>query len=608
MIPDVSEDSWKLKILGKSGLFKTRNKIAVEYVQSSLKIEQLVNIEPVRSKFDKGELDFDLMLQRDLDDIRIKDELIPYLQREKQVSFFPPILVVLLEVYKESGRSSIKTFYPELNEDKNFKEGTTTYHKRDYGNLFSVRIYKKNDKLERWLTKLCIGYDATLLAIDGQHRLVALQAVAGLLDNDVVQRHSYGDNVAQYKEEFRDLEIPITFIFVPASQGKDNDVSLLETFRQIFVDVNKNARKVSKMRNILLDENNVVSIFTRNICSYLRKNNLENKNDLISLDELEWDKESKEDQLSSDIAVTNLVFIQRLIESWIKDDTGQALKSSLNLDKIKEELEDEHFSYQDLRVDNFSHRQKQKIKDIFEKKFQKGFADIINSLPFVLERTQQVKKIKDLLEKELQKKPRTGTDPKTVIGAKNYLFGGVEYKTYIKNKHIKAYVRSLLQNLSDFDEERFMDLIRTQMFQLAFWSQILDLYSYSDEDFNSFAYKIKTICSSKEFCEVWQNIVISNKTFFEKVLKSGRGSYNSSKAIRNLISDYLRIFFYENKKLFNNLILDFANISDKIDKEKTRNSFLEHFQKSFPEDILDDAKTQKLDDFGKFLKNVYLAV
>ena len=59
----------------------------------------LSQLAPVRELFEAGSLEFDEIMQRDLDDARVSSELIPYLLdpgTRDLVKLFPPIIVVIL--------------------------------------------------------------------------------------------------------------------------------------------------------------------------------------------------------------------------------------------------------------------------------------------------------------------------------------------------------------------------------------------------------------------------------------------------------------------------------------------------------------------------------
>lgn len=95
--PDLEEKSYKVEFRGTTGRFDLKNKITIEYLQTAIDINKLKYISPVRRVFKRGELSFDLLLQREIDNNRINSDLIPYLL-ENPISFFPPIIVVILEI------------------------------------------------------------------------------------------------------------------------------------------------------------------------------------------------------------------------------------------------------------------------------------------------------------------------------------------------------------------------------------------------------------------------------------------------------------------------------------------------------------------------------
>ena len=62
--------------------------------------------------------------------------------------------------------------------------------------------------------------------------------------------------------------------------------ALLPVFKQLFVDINKNAKIVSESRNILLNERDAIAVFTRNIIdSFVVESKLP-KTEPVSADDL----------------------------------------------------------------------------------------------------------------------------------------------------------------------------------------------------------------------------------------------------------------------------------------------------------------------------------
>lgn len=611
-IPLTSEESWKFSVLGKSGVFKTRNNLYVEYIQSSMKINELRNIVPVREVFDKGELDFELMLQRDLDDDRIQKELVPYLLRDKKIGFFPSILVVILEINRIPNNGAFKheisSFYPKLVSKEDYIDKGNEFQVRDYGDLFRLKILKTNNKLQRWYTELSVGHNATLLAIDGQHRLTALKVVSGILDETLIERFRYSSEDEKYKKEFDEIDIPVTFIFIPNSfTGSDKSVSLIEAFRQVFVDVNKNARKVSIMRNILLDENDLCSIFTRMICSNIREKSIENNDSVITIDEIEWDKVTREQQITDSIALTNIVFINKLFEKWIGGDSGSELKANLKLDRFKGDLDSNDFSYENLSVRNFSQFQKEKVKEIFKSEYLEGFTNIISSLPFALERSKGVRTLRQDIEKLITDKK--SKDKQLYIDVRNCIFEGNDYKYLLKKK---ADVREIVNEKIDKfvkknDENTNMELIRTQMFQSAFFQVVLDFFPFymesnPDKGFRDFTELIKKCIESADFKKQWKKIFSKFKEYFEKAIK-GKKQYSMSKS--NLIYKYLKIFIVDNKEIFSDLSFDFNKIP--LERDEVKEKFIDNFRSYLDEELIDINMVDELNKFRiNFLKKIYL--
>lgn len=548
-IPKKREEHYKLKTLGKSGVFDMGNDIHVEYVQTSLSPDQIKEISTVRSIFKRGELPFDLMMQRELDDDRVKDELITYLI-DNELSFFPPITVVILETDKTSSDIPIKKQYPELNINESFSDGTYTFQKRDYGNLFSISILKDDD-LQRWYTELTIGANTTLLAVDGQHRLVAFQAILNKLSESEQKIYQHLDDEITKKihsKDFTNLSIPVTFIFIPQLyEGSSVNLSLVEAFRKIFVDINRNARTVNEMRNILLDEQDLRSIFTRKTCAKIQENQLSFES--ISIDEVEWEKNSKENQLSNPVAITNVMLIHEMFQSWVgkqDSDGNTGLKNVMGLDIYSKELDiNDEFSYDYFDVEYFSYKQKDFVIDLFEKQYAENFVQLINSLPYIVDRHNIVSKIKKAIQDKLEH-PTSSQETTLYEKVNDVLFDGEEKNIHLKDKTVKMLADELLVELLSFQRDNHLEIIRTKVFQKAYFQAIFDLLTKraipSTNDFSSFCTDIYYISKEAAFYKMWQTVFVSHHSILEKGLRGTRGYSNSASLVES-IQSIMYLFF-----------------------------------------------------------------
>lgn len=586
---------WDETKKGLSGTFKTKSEIAIKYIQTTFKAKELDLIKPLRSVFKAKDLDnFDLLMQRDLDDNRITTDLIPYLQRDDKLSFFPPLLVVVLNVQTDGNRKTSQKKYPKLIEtiiaNREDSSGTSNLKSQKYGNLFSVDTLFVNTKEEKWFTLFNFNRDTTLLAIDGQHRLLALQAITNKLtsQSDIEKFSKFSTDASSYEE----LEVPVTILYVPDMHEGADEIEgepLTNIFRQVFVDVNKYAKTVSKMRNILLDENDLNAIFTRKVCSEV----LLNKHQII-INEIEWNKEHKVDQLTEDLSITSIVFIKNFLDSWLGDfdSDGSYLKQNLNLSSLIASLNEEEFSYENITNSRYSYQQKNIILTHFETNYLNGIINMIQSLPLFGKRNEIIKNIKS----ELDRKIETGTDANAVTLSK-YLFDGTENKTLI-TREVKPFLIQSLSELTTFEEDNKYDLIKTQMFQLAYYKLLLDLYAISSEDnFNSFCEKFQSIVQKAQFRTKWKEVFVDKY----EVFKSGIGGFGKNK--QTLVNLYLKLFMNHNLDIFENeglILTKFEiNISDikqqfiynknkeleKLDLDDDDKTFIETQLKKYEEDL-----------------------
>lgn len=223
---------------------------------------------PWREVFNIEEITFDELLQRDLDDSRVAHDMIPYLLGDKEASarFFPPILAVL--VPKNVEGSGIQPLYPE------FKAGELT---QSYGDLFDFTIYREGEQITPWGSIKYNRQKVSFIIVDGQHRAMAILALHRQLNA------SWGsDRYAAYyahldvtAEQIRHIELSACVLFFPdlhdGNQSlKELGVDLNKVCREIFLVVNKTAKKVSQSRELLLDDVDLAARMMRETLSKLK--------------------------------------------------------------------------------------------------------------------------------------------------------------------------------------------------------------------------------------------------------------------------------------------------------------------------------------------------
>lgn len=224
----------------------------------------LSELKPMRERVTPSEIkDMSSLLQRDLDDSRVANELIPYLLNNKSnIGFFPAVLCALMPKKFLSNEilNGTHQAYPigELSADN---------LKKKYGEYWTLETYTGEDNKITAFAQLEVDPSKTdLIVLDGQHRSNAFRFMTKSFpaDNDSIHAEFYrGTN---QPDEF-DAELPVTIIWFERIGDENLDPKLIS--RRLFVDVNTNARSVQESRNILLDDKVPSRVCTGIFYSYL---------------------------------------------------------------------------------------------------------------------------------------------------------------------------------------------------------------------------------------------------------------------------------------------------------------------------------------------------
>ena len=178
---------------------------------------------PWREVFDVEELEFDELLQRDLDDSRVAHDLIPYLLGESgnRAKFFPPILAVI--VPRKPAGSGIEGFYPPRNVlDEPAKEYESV---EEYGDLFDFNWLKWDDEPTPFAELNYNRQRSAFIIVDGQHRAMAVLALHRQLTRNWSDNafESYYTHIAVTSEQVKSIELPVCIIYFP-DLHEDNPV------------------------------------------------------------------------------------------------------------------------------------------------------------------------------------------------------------------------------------------------------------------------------------------------------------------------------------------------------------------------------------------------
>jgi hypothetical protein len=238
------------------------------------------SLAPVREVMDPGDLDFNQLLQRDLDDHRVAGKLIPYLFKQQMTgpAFFPPIVAVLLPFQAKK-----PTTFPALGAPIPVDHDDARWQEEQAGNAFRIhRLLGGDGNLHPAnLGKLWWNQsESSLVVLDGQHRAMGLLAVERTLSRSwqgagMQFRPFYEHQVEQLLRDHQvtegdlaKIEVPVTVCWFPEETGESSRPH--EAARKLFVDVNKEARPPSESRIILLSDGELSNVLTRSLLSALR--------------------------------------------------------------------------------------------------------------------------------------------------------------------------------------------------------------------------------------------------------------------------------------------------------------------------------------------------
>mgnify|MGYP006282446023 CR=1 FL=1 len=328
---------------GNWGIYDVDDHLTVEYVMTTVHLgndqSKLEYVKPVREVLDLEELPFEHLLQRDLDDSRTSEEIINgYLADDTNdlPIFFPPLTVALLPRGKDN---RVGQYYPERNTIKD-DDDTLEWH---FGDAFNITFYVDDDGNRESEVQLRVNPSLThQLAIDGQHRLMALKASSIGLDHITdIHRPLYKGT---QQVDLSRTSIPVCFLYFPeltkdVSSSEPRD--LVRTARRVFLDVNKNARKPARSREILLDDYDLINYFTSQVFNSIKESD-EGK---LKLYHTEYDTPSRRTKMTRPLAIVDVLNMQDIIsyvlmsKSDVRNNIGSKNRTPRDNSSLKDQLE-----------------------------------------------------------------------------------------------------------------------------------------------------------------------------------------------------------------------------------------------------------------------------
>jgi hypothetical protein len=296
-------------------------------------------------------LDFELLMQRDINVDRVDGEIVKYLvpgaeKTESEIHsrplFFPPLLVAVIPVLDQV----MQEFMPNEVATPETIEGSEGM-RRSWGDVVNLNYFiAENDGDGIALTDSSgtqhkcqdapvqiqlrqplpnsgvVGVE--LVIFDGQHRYEALRKLA---DSNLLH----------------EMAIPICIVLSPNSTLAHKEAAghatlpVPEVFRALFVDVNKNSVAVGGHFNTLLSDASVGSIACRIFCEAVLE-----AQTVTGLAVVEWNVAAKKDatQIKRPYSITSIGVIEQALTKSLSDKREHVglLRYVLDVDKVNDKL------------------------------------------------------------------------------------------------------------------------------------------------------------------------------------------------------------------------------------------------------------------------------
>ena len=301
--PPILKQEYNHQIHGVYGEFGAGSGLRAFYLQSTLAPSELNRISLISDISGSERWPVRDLFQRDVDNDRVSNGLLPYLQDAGKIKFFNPLTLTTLPMAPD-GNSVRSEMLPvvesQIEQDEQKWECLTRdgyYRVRWLQGHPYYAILEWNDQSTR------------LVAIDGQHRLSALK------------RYEHDPNAPSYGN-FAEWRIPIVVVCFRAEERGPRLPRVLDVVRNIFVYINTEAKVVNNARQILLTDDSVNCICTQELLERSHSNDLlqplERKGTYLPLLFFDWRGEERRGQpVHAPAAVKNIAEVRDWFQYYI---------------------------------------------------------------------------------------------------------------------------------------------------------------------------------------------------------------------------------------------------------------------------------------------------
>ncbi|MBB1330882.1 hypothetical protein H5087_16150 [Pseudoalteromonas sp. SR43-7] len=352
-------------ISGTFGSFHTENSYEVNYLLTSMNYQELNKLQVAAEAFDFSQVNFDEMIQREIDTKRVNEEIVgDYLEKDSnRALFFPPIIVSIVAFDDDDKPLHKYDSFDETIVDKGkYKQFTKIWDKHFQIevpiNDNSFDFYKPENTPEIKIHKnaVTLRFDSKLVKfviIDGQHRFKALVTY-----------------MERYKEQRKFLNLPICVCFSPKAIASNGAEDILDTLRSMFVTINNKGKQVSGHYLDLLNDASLASQTVRILANSWKKSSDDPTKSYLQF--IEWNQrsESKARRVNRPQSITTVSMLcESLKQSVFSENKERSnLHEILRLAENKAELEKHNGTHiYSITESSFDIEQKECLYNLIEK-------------------------------------------------------------------------------------------------------------------------------------------------------------------------------------------------------------------------------------------------
>ncbi len=303
--------SFNKPLYGLTGTYTLSEGIALPYFLSLIEINRAIDelkiAEQIPASIDT-KWSLKELFQREIDEKRVEDDIVKgYLLDPKKLKFFNAITIVLMPKgddgkIQDKFDDSLDINAPPIPWDgSDTDDAQWNQPQAKIANFGGVQFVSVGMQARlRWDAKKILA-----VAVDGQHRLWALRTFRE-------DQKFRGGTLHTIEKQ---TKIPVLFVLLDADAGFKNiqseaDYSMRGIARELFTDLNKNAKTVDKARELILDDQSINAQCVRTL---ITERTGEDADDRLPLSLVRWQDDSN--RFDSSYYLNSLVHLDLLVSA-----------------------------------------------------------------------------------------------------------------------------------------------------------------------------------------------------------------------------------------------------------------------------------------------------